>query len=895
MKKLILTALFLSFSLSACYDRENPTTAQPIIREQQPALSETYAAFRKTQINDVSYSLAVDISSEGENFSGRSTINFELAAANHSPVTVDFKNGQVSQVLVNGKAVSFEYNNYYISVAAQAFDPGGNQMVIDYTHPYGRTGSGLHRFKDPEDGEFYLFTDFEPYDANALFPHFDQPNLKAYYQLSVVAPAHWQVISNTLEQSVTQSADGQTRRWQFPRSAKFSSYIFALHAGPFHKWEDQAGDIPLRLFARKSLAKYVKTDDWFNFSKQSFQFFNNYFAIKYPFKKYDQVIVPEFNSGAMENVAAVTFAESYVSRGEKTNAERLGLAEVIAHEMAHMWFGNLVTMDWWSGLWLNESFATYMAYLAVEGGSDFDRVWDNFYLEYKLWAYDDDQLVTTHAVELPVPTTADAFTNFDGITYGKGAAILKQLGHYLGHDKFRTGVRNYLKKHAYQNTTLDDFVSALAEAAQVDLQQWQQQWLFETGLNTIEVDYQCDNNKITQFAVLQTAPQQWPVLRQQHIQLGLYRLDGAANMQQIQLSSVTYEGAKTAVPELLGQQCPDFVYPNVDGWGYLLVKLDQRSWASLQQHINTIADPSLRMQLWQNVWQGFYNADIALPQYLGFISTNLAQEHDKNVIQLVAGHLNYAYNYLLLLEHQTTMAPSLIATLKAQVEQFAWLQLNTAPAASDLQKLWLRVLINVAHSDEQLAKVAQLLNGQLSIEGLQLDQDQRWGLHLSLNRYAYKNYRELLAAEIKRDPSAKGKKMAIWAEALRPDPSVKQQWFNQVVSDLTTKGQAEYKLSELRFAMYGLSAAEQRSFLQANQSSIYATLQQLNASADAQTLEDFASLLLPANCNEASVAAIQQALESFEDYDPMIVKSYKIGLQQDQRCLAIAHKMQTES
>ncbi|WP_339668669.1 aminopeptidase N [Dasania marina] len=891
-----LTVLLLAVVLVACGDKksEQPDNSK-LLRGNEATLSGDYAALRKQQILAVDYQLSVVLDKQSPDFSGQVLINFELAASNREPITVDFNQGQVLAISVNGRTAQWHYNNYFISLAPELFKAGKNTLAIEYQHAYGSEGLGLHRFQDPENNEVYLYTDFEPYEANKLFPHFDQPNLKASYVLDVVAPSQWQVVSVMRENSVSEDATASTRHWHFPASAKISSYVFALHAGPYHVWEAKAGDIPLRLFARNSLAPYVKTDDWFHFTQQSFAFFNDYFDFPYPFYKYDQIIVPDFNSGAMENVGAVTFSEAYVSRGEKSSAQRLSLANVIAHEMAHMWFGNLVTMDWWNGLWLNESFATYMANLQLEQASDFENTWDSFYFTTKLWAYDTDQQVTTHAIELPVATTDDAFTNFDGITYGKGASVLKQLSHYLGAQQFRAGVRQYLKAHAYQNTTLADFMSALAQAADKNLDDWQQQWLYQTGLNTVELAFSCEQGKVTTMALLQTAPSDWPTLRQQRVQVGLYQLQGEA-MQLQDLMAVTYSGSRTELPQALGQACPMLAYPNVGDWGYVAVRLDARSLQTLKQHINDFESAGMRMMLWQNMWQSVREAELALTDYIDFALANIAGERDLNTTRLVGDSLLQAYDYLQRLSHQATITKDLQLALSqraAAIENMAWQQLSHVEPGSDLQKQWFTLALNTSHSPAVLKKARALLLGHSVIEGISIDQDRRWQLVGLLNQYLYADYQQLLNAEVHRDSSDLGAKMAIYAEAVRPLPEAKAKWFQHITASLLDDSASKkYKLSDLRYAMQGLFPAEQNAFMQSYNATILAMVSDLNERASPQALSSFVGNLMPAACNPQSVKLLQQAVQDFKDYQPVVSKAFKIGLQEDQRCVAIVKRLQ---
>ncbi len=860
--------------------------AQPVIRQATAELSQTYAAVRKSQISEVDYKLSVSLNRDSEFFSAKVDAGFKLALAPVSPITLDFNQGEVDSIRVNGKSATWDYDKWFISLAPELFTQGENTLVVTYRRKYSTDGSGLHRIKDPETGDIYMYTDFEPHDANRLFPHFDQPNLKASFTLDVVAPAHWQVISTTREEKTVENTADGTRHWYFPASPKISSYVFSLHAGPFQVWEDRAGDIPLRLFARKSMAGYIKTEDWFKPTKQSFAFYNQYFGLKYPFGKYDQVIVPDFNAGAMENVGAVTFSEYYVSRGEKSLAMRRRLANTIAHEMAHMWFGDLVTMDWWNGLWLNESFATYMAFLELDKASEFKDIWDVFYAGTKQWAYYTDQLVTTHPIELPVPTTGDAFTNFDGITYGKGASVLKQLGHLLGEDAFRQGVSNYLKKYAYQNTSLEDFITELGLAANKNLDQWTRQWLYEAGLNTIAVNFECDSQqKITKMTLNQTAPESYPTLREQRVQLGLFRQVGDT-MQRQQLIPVTYSGAVTSIDAAVGGACPDFVYPNVDDWGYVKITFDPRSLATLKQSINSFSRPGMRLMLWQNLWDGVTDIQLPLTEFTEFALANLSGESDYNVVRQVVRHLRNAYDYYAELNAGALKTGKDYSENMRAIEAFIWSNLEQAKAGSELQKTWFDGFNAVAHTPDALNKAVQLLSGKLQLKGLEIDQDKRWNLIISLNRFQYGSYAQLLKAEQARDNSDLGQKMAIVAEAVRPQKAVKEKWLNTIIDTPQA-----YKLSTLRNVMNSLFPSEQRYMMADYSKRILDGVPALNKGVSPEFSSVYASSLAPASCSESSVSLLEKAQTDFKDFHPTIAKAFKVAHQEDQRCVDIGRLM----
>lgn len=847
-----------------------PGTGQ---REDLRALSETYARFRSQQVREPRYQLHIDLQEGSQTFRGQVSIEFELAAGNSAPLTIDFDAGEILALQVNGRDVDSGYTRWFVSIPASALQDGPNRIDLEYERPFATDGAGLHRFVDPENGETYLYTNFEPYDANRWFPHFDQPNLKAPLTLEVTAPASWQVIANTRESSIADAADGR-RHWSFPATPPISSYIYALHAGPFRVWESTAGDIPLRLFARNAVADYVDTAEWFEPTRKSFAFFQDYFDIPYPFGKYDQVIVPDFNAGAMENVAAVTFNERYLSRGARSTAQKRSLASVIAHEMAHMWFGDLVTMDWWDGLWLNESFATYMANLALEASGDFENVWDSFYTGNKLWAYDTDELITTHPIELVVPTTADAFTNFDGITYGKGGSVLKQLPYFIGEENFRLGVRNYLKAHSWGNTQLEDFVSALADASGMDLSRWEQQWLHSSGVNTLRADFACEDGSITQLRLLQSVPTLATadkVLRAQRTQVGLYRQTDGAMLAGATLP-VSYDGAVTWVPEAVGLPCPDLVLPNEGDWAYMKIALDPVSQETARQHINAIPNPTTRLMLWQALWDSVQDATLPLTDYVAFVLQNAADEADDNVLRHLTGTLGSSAAYLAAFGGH--------AELLADMEAFVRAQALAATPGSDAQKVWLDTLLARSLTPAGLDFLIALLDGATTLEGLPLDQDRRWIALRTLNRYQHADYAARLEAERARDPSDQGINMALAAEAIRPDAAIKQQWL-----DVLLQTPERYKLATLRTVMAVLFPAEQGALAEASAQRILDAVPELNRSASQEFLGEFTGYLSTATCTEASVARLAQANAQFAGMQPLVVKNYLIHHQDDARCV----------
>ncbi|GGY63593.1 aminopeptidase N [Cellvibrio zantedeschiae] len=872
---------FLIIVTAAC--NLTPSANKNLERKLEPYLEQTYAAQRKQQISDVNYQLHIELDEASTSFNGNINIDFTLAKNNKMPVTVDFDGGEVLSVELNGKSVQWKHEKWFITFAPELFAAGKNNLRISYSHPFATAGDGLHRYKDQQTGNVYLYSNFEPYNAHKMFPHFDQPDIKASYLLDVIAPKKWQVISATRETKIDSLGDKQ--HWSFPKTPIMSSYVFSLHAGNYAVWEDKAGDIPLRLFARQELAQFVNYKEWFLFTQQSFAFYNQYFNYPYPFVKYDQLAVPDFNSGAMENIGAVTFNEAYISRGQKTYLQRMRHGNVISHEMAHMWFGDLVTMDWWNGLWLNESFATYMATLQQANNSEFKNdAWDVFYADMKQWAYTTDQQVTTHAIELPVANTLVAFTNFDGITYGKGASVLKQLAVYVGEENFRLGVASYLKKYAYANTTLKNFMDEVAAPAKQNLSGWSQEWLYKAGLNTISVDFNCTAEdgqaKVKNLTILQTAPKANPELRSQRVQIGLYDLRNEKLVSSAVLP-ITYHGEKTKVRAAEGLNCPDFVYPNIADWGYVKVNLDSKSRHNLEQHIHEF-DISLRKMLWQNLWDDVEDTKIPLTNYLAFAQKNIGAEPDFQLVGSILGKLQTAAYYFWLADQ---VGQDHKADLVA-LEKIAQQQLERAGEASNFQRVAFDAYVALLHTPAGLEVARDYLFNKDLPKGFVVDQDRRWALLRKLNQYQFKDYRELTAAEQQKDKTDVGQQMAVVSEVIRPDVAVKEKWFAELLSADT-----KYKFATQRLMMRAMFPASQLKLREGFEDRIVQAIPQVQSRNNERFLSGYAELVSPHACTSASVQRLTAIRDQYANTNPALEKVLATSVQEEQRCVDMIELM----
>jgi aminopeptidase N len=853
--------------------------AAPAARAENAFLSQADAAARAARVSNVDYQLDFTLTGK-ETFSGTTTLTFDLKDAD-SPLTVDLDKATIKSLTVNGKAVSPQYNGWFITLPAQSLAKGRNTVVVAYERLHSTNGEGLHRMVDPVDGRVYTYSHFEPAAAHQMFAVFDQPDLKATYQVTVSVPADWQVISTTRETNVTPAGD--LRRWTFARTKKLSPYNFSMHAGPYTMWEDKSGKYPMRLFARQSVAAQIKPAEWFKYTKAGLAFFDDYFGIPYQFEKYDQVLVPDFLYGAMENAAAITFAErGFMYKADMTAEQRARLAYVIMHEMAHQWFGDLVTMQWWNGLWLNESFASFMGTLATAESTEFKDAWRAFYSEGKQNAYNQDQRTTTHPIEVPVPSTRNAFDNIDAITYSKGASTLMQLRHLLGADVFRKGVHNYLVKYQYRNAKLDDFIKSLGQAAGRDLTGWTREWLYEPGVNTIAANYTCKGGKIAGFTLGQTAQSKaLPTLREQRVQVAAFRLDGKEYKLERNVA-VTYKGAKTPVPALNGAACPDLVYPNYGDWGFVKVQLDPRSFDSARTHLAAVDDPLLRAMLWQSLWDGVRDAKLPLNDFLATALNNAPQEKDYTLLGDVLGKVSASKRYLDLMDPQAPYAQA----VTRQLEDMAWTATQANKGDDNFQRRWFGAYVAVASSRPALDRLAALLDGKEKIDGLDINQDLRWSIIGRLNRYGYPGAAALVEAEQARDKSDSGQAAALAAVVSRPDPAVKTEWLN-TVHDLQTK----LPFSKVRTAMEHLYPAEQHSLGEQTAAARLAGLPQLDKAAGPVYMRAYGPTLIPGGCTADSVKRLQAAADADKGLSAGTRRALLDTLQEDQRCVAIRQAM----
>lgn len=747
-----------------------------------PNLTRDQAVERAALITVDSYRISLDLT-DGNGAPGertfRSTTTVEFDALPGAETVIDIAADVIHSATLNGRELDVSGYDESIGIPLSGLAEH-NVVVVDAACRYSNTGEGLHRFVDPVDGEVYLYSQFETADAKRMFACFDQPDLKAAFDVTVSAPAHWQVVSNGVSISVENGVHS------FATTPRMSTYLVALIAGPYARWDDtyvdDHGEIPLGIFCRASLAEFMDAERLFTQTKQGFGFYHKHFGVPYAFGKYDQLFVPEFNAGAMENAGAVTFLEDYVFRSKVTRASYERRAETVLHEMAHMWFGDLVTMRWWDDLWLNESFATFASVLCQSEATEFTEAWTTFANAEKSWAYRQDQLPSTHPVAADIPDLAAVEVNFDGITYAKGASVLKQLVAYVGLEHFLAGLRDYFRAHAYDNATFDDLLTALEKASGRDLSDWGRQWLKTTGLNTLRADFDVDaDGKFTRFAVAQSgaAPGAGET-RVHRLAVGIYDDDGAGRLVRVHREELDVEGSSTEVPELVGVSRGKLILVNDDDLTYCSLRLDPESLATALERIADIAAPLPRTLVWSAAWEMTREAELRARDFVGLVSRGVVAETEVGVAQR------------LLMQAQTALGsyaePGWADTEGWPAFADRLLELaRHAEAGSDHQLAFVNALCSSVLSERHTSVLSGLLENdpaQQDLAGLAIDTDLRWRIVTALARSGVIDA-EAIDAEVQRDPTAAGKRHGAQASAARPQPSVKEEAWTTVTEDDT--------------------------------------------------------------------------------------------------------------
>jgi aminopeptidase N len=759
-------------------------------------LTRDEAADRARLLRVESYQVELDLTGGESTFGSLTTVRF----ACHRPgeaTFIDLTAPEVSEVTLNGTRLpdrAFDGNRIALTDLAES-----NELTVAAQCEYSRSGEGLHRFTDPADKAVYLYSDLETFDAHRIYACFDQPDLKAAFEFTVLCPDTWQVISNMAPDLSGERAGPGVERWHFPPTPLMSTYITHISAGPYRVVRSEHDGIPLGIFCRQSLAAYLDPDEIFEVTRQGFDYFHAAFGVRYAFGKYDQLFVPEYKAGAMENAGAVTFLEDYIFRSRVTDARHEARAETSLHEMAHMWFGDLVTMRWWDDLWLNESFATWASTVAQAEATRWPNAWTTFSQDWKAWAYRQDQLPSTHPIAADIVDIAAVEVNFDGITYAKGAAVLKQLVAYVGRENFLAGVRAYFAKHAWSNASLGDLLDALEHASGRELAGWSKAWLESAGVNTLRPRFQtAADGSFAEFAVLQEAPQSHPILRAHRIAIGLYDYgpDGLVRRRRVEID-VT--GERTAVPQLAGERQPDLVLVNDDDLTFAKLRLDEYSLRTLIQSIGDFAETLPAALCWAAAWDMCRDAEMPARDYVALVLAGVRSITEISMLQTILGQAIAAVRRYADPGWRADGLGKLASALRG-------LMFDAEPG-SDFQLAFAQSFASVATSEADLGLLSGLLDGSVVIDGLAVDTDLRWAL---LQRLVSRGVagQDAIDAEHDRDRTDAGDRHALSCQAAIPDPAAKEAVWNQIVG-------GQLPNAAFRAALGGFRSADQEDLLAA--------------------------------------------------------------------------------
>jgi aminopeptidase N len=733
-----------------------------------------------------SYEVELDLTRGSEVFGSTSVIGFGCREPGASTY-VDLIAESVRQISLNGTAIdpAVAFADGRIVLAGLA---DRNELAVTADCRYSTDGTGLHRAVDSADGKIYTYTKFEPAYARRVFANFDQPDLKAEFTFHVTVPAHWTVLSNQPGSVPKRAGDGAAV-WHFPPTPRISTYLTALAAGEYHVVREshttkRGQQIPLGLACRGSLSDHLDTADIALITRQGLDFFTGLFEGDYPFAKYDQVFVPGYSAGATENVGCVILSDELLFRSRVTAALHELRAMVILHEMAHMWFGDLVTMKWWGDLWLNESFAEFCGWLASAEATRFTDAWTTFAIGRKGWGYMQDQLSSTHPIAADVPTLSQAVANFDGISYAKGASVLRQLVAVVGRENFFTAIRAYFRAHAWGNATLADLLSAVEASSGASLTDWSKAWLETAGPNTLRCDFEVDDSgAFTSFAIVQEAPLQNPTLRPHHLAVGLYSwVDGQlARVHQVEIDIA---GARSGVPQLAGVARPDLIVLNDGDLAYAIIRFDPRSVRTLTKAIGSIADPLARAVCWTASIDMVRQAELALPDFVRMLADGLGQETSVSVLQTLSS----------VTEQIMTLAgdPGGVPRGKQELAAAATALLRGAEPGSDHQLAAARLLSWTATAPDQLDLLAGLLDDGAQVPGLTVDAELRWAFLRRLAATGRAGDAEI-DAELQRDATDAGRRHATACRASVPDAEHKAAAWRLLTEtdDLGNQGIAE--------------------------------------------------------------------------------------------------------
>jgi len=715
-----------------------------------------------------SYQVALDLTRGAKVFGSVSVVRFDCAEPGEVSYA-DLVADAVHEITLNGVPLdpAAVYSDGRITLPGLA---ARNELRVAADCAYAGSGTGMHRSADSVDGGIYIYGKLAQAYARTAYACFDQPDLKAEFTFRVTAPAQWTVLSNQPAAGAPEPTGDGRAVWRFPPTRRLPTFTTTVVAGDYHvvtasHTTPSGQQIPLELACRAGLARDLDSEVLFEVTRQGLDFYTEVFGVDYPYAKYGQVFVPELSCQASEDAGCVLVSERFVYQSRVTAVMDEMRTGTLLHEMAHMWFGDLVTQQWWDDLWLSESFADFCEYEAASRLRRFPHAWSTFSVKEKTWGFAQDQLPSTHPVAAAAATLSDAIANFDGISYAKGAAVLRQLAAYTGKENFFAGIRAYITQHAYANARLPDLIAAVAASSGKDLVAWSKAWLETAGPNTLRCQFRTDaSGAFTEFAIVQDAPAQHPTLRPHRISVGLYQRSGGA-LTRIRRVEADVTDARTAVPELTGLAQPDLILLNDDDTGYVIVRFDPSSLRTVTESIGELTDSPARAVCWNTAIDMVRQAELPVSTFVTMLATGIQREPSVSVLQALLTHAEQILTQL--------ADPQRAAAGKQQLADVAEQMLRLAQPASDDQLAWAQLLSWTATSTDQLDLIATLLDGSTAIPGLSVRTELRWSL---LQRLAATGRADNASvdAELARDRTDSGRRNAAACRAAIPDAQHKE-------------------------------------------------------------------------------------------------------------------------
>lgn len=737
-------------------------------------LTREEATERASIISSVTrYEISLDLTRGDTDFGSFTRIEFD--AREGASTFADLVSNNVHSITLNGNALD-PFSVHRDNRIALENLAEHNILEVDASCQYMHTGEGLHRFVDPADGQAYTYSQFEVPDARRVYTTFEQPDLKSTFTLTVKAPKGWKVFSNA--PTPTPEEEGEAWVYHFATTEVMSTYITAIVAGPYEGTtatltSSDGRTIDLGVYARASIVEHLDADEIIEITRQGFEFFEGAYGIAYPFTKYDQIFVPEYNAGAMENAGCVTFRDAYVFRTRPTEAQMEARANTILHELAHMWFGDLVTMKWWNDLWLNESFAEFMSTLAAAENTRYAKeAWATFAASEKTWAYRQDQLSSTHPIVAEIRDLADVQVNFDGITYAKGASVLRQMVAWVGQENFMAALKVYFDKHSWGNTVLDDLLMELERTSGRDVRAWSAKWLETAGVNTLAVEVENDEaGNISSLGIRQSYAEGFETLRPHRAVIGFYNLvDG--KLTRTDRIELDIDGELTVVEEAIGKKRPDLLLLNDEDLAYAKIRLDERSIETAIKHLGDIDSSVARGVVWGSLWDTVRDAQMPARKYVDLVLNNIGKETNSTALRTQINNLSATLH--------SFVAPEAREETRHRAADRLWELACVAEPDSDAQLQLLQAFINQTRTEDQYDNVQRLFKGELTLEGLEIDADLRWNLVCRLatgGRFSA----EQIAAELENDNTANGQQYAIQAYASIPTAEAKAEYWNKIM------------------------------------------------------------------------------------------------------------------